>query len=63
MQVTLVSSARKKAGIKYPQCKQPICFFTRETENICVTVYAEKAEMEKSLEARKFNCAQRKFFQ
>ena len=41
LQFILVSSGRKKAGIKYPQ------------------MYAEKAEMDKSFEAVKFNCAQR----
>ncbi|CAE6387917.1 Microsomal glutathione S-transferase 3 OS=Homo sapiens GN=MGST3 PE=1 SV=1 [Rhizoctonia solani AG-1 IB] len=40
-QTLLVSSARKKSGIQYPQ------------------LYAEKEEATKSIEAFKFNCAQR----
>jgi hypothetical protein len=59
----MVNYHRKTAGIKYPQSKnlsvRTLC--TLYLLRLSPPVYAEKAEVEKSEAALKFNCMQRAF--
>jgi len=59
-QYITVGQFRKRAGIEYPQSKPETPVHRHFTEEVMIgSVYAEKAEMEKSKDAVKFNCAQR----
>lgn len=59
----MVGRARKAAKIPYPQSERAFSFrIMLELTKRYDLAYAEKAEVEKSEAAFRFNCAQRKLF-